>query len=200
MHWKSREMWWILADLVASVWKWCNWNLVLRIIRLLRFLFKTSLLGGLMKQYFTCYNVCNTYENFVLYVWRINVTEVCFNWLNAKPQSLGHVDGSYRGGEAPRWRIGVSAGNRSKLPETPPLCLQMDCQLVNGKCRKFFSKLFTYRRDISLKNIYIFQPEIFNILRETRQTIKPLNVLCLWSPEFCSVLRLHCLGLPVATE
>ena len=35
-----------------------------------------------------------------------------------------------------RWRIWSSAGNRSKLPETPPICLEMDLQLLSGSFMK----------------------------------------------------------------
>ena len=45
-----------------------------------------------------------------------------------------------------RWWIWVSAGNRSKLPETPPMCLQMDFQLLLGLVVKIWGEGSEIRR------------------------------------------------------
>ena len=37
-----------------------------------------------------------------------------------------------------RWRIWVSPGNRSKLTETPPICLEIDFQLLSGAFMKIY--------------------------------------------------------------
>ena len=55
-------------------------------------------------------------------------------WLNSEGRAISRF-WAKRMGYNPwfwRWRIWVSAWNRSKLPETPLMCLQMHLQLLSG--------------------------------------------------------------------
>ena len=69
-------------------------------------------------------------NNFQAHSWRFNVNsewpEIDRFWA----KSLGYSPWFWR------WRIWASARNRFKLPERPPICLDMDLQLLSGSFMK----------------------------------------------------------------
>ena len=80
-------------------------------------------LGKCRKSLQTPWNASYIHEN--TFVTAFGIVAMDFGWIRKGPKVADFEQKPYR----PwfwTWRIWVSAGNRSKLPETPPKCLKMD--------------------------------------------------------------------------
>ena len=63
---------------------------------------------------------------------------LCRVWVNSQGSQIGRFWAKTLGCSPWfwKWRIWVRAGNRSKLPETPPMCLEIDFQLHSASFMK----------------------------------------------------------------